>query len=82
MLMARLLRRPGAVGPLWDPLSLEHRLPRNLVRVIDLSVAPGSSPFRRIPKTLLNIAQDFVKNKRKNTALPTDEKALSGCKVP
>ena len=41
--------KPGAVGPYWDPLSLEHRLPRNLVLVIYVSVAPGSSPFRRIP---------------------------------
>ena len=73
MLMARPLRGTGAVGPLWDPLSLEHRLPRNLVRVIDLSVAPGSSPFRRIPKTLLNIAQDFVKNKRKKQSIKKEK---------
>lgn len=44
--------KPGAVGPYWDPLSLEHRLPRNLVLVIYVSVAPGSSPFRRIPETI------------------------------
>ena len=49
MLIALLWKKQGAVGPLWDPLSLEHRLPRNLVLVIYVSVAPGSSPFRRIP---------------------------------
>ena len=52
MLIALLWKKQGTVSPSWDPLSLEHRLPRNLVLVIYiLSVAPGSSPFRRIPQT-------------------------------
>ena len=62
------LEKQGTVGPFWDPLSLEHRLPRDLVFVIYiLSVAPGSSPFRRIPQTDGSIAHS--KRKRKAFSL-------------
>lgn len=68
MLIAPPWKKQGTVGPFWDPLSLEHRLPRDLVFVIYiLSVAPGSSPFRRIPQTDGSIAHS--KRKRKAFSL-------------
>ncbi len=64
MLIAPLWKKQGTVGPSWDPLSLEHRLPRDLVLVINIpSVAPGSSPFRRIPQTDESIPHPEKKRK-------------------
>ena len=73
MLMSRSSRESGAVGPHWDPLSLEHRLPRDLVLVIYyMSVAPGSSPFRRIPTT-------DVKYNTKARKIQVKKPAVRGC---
>lgn len=72
MLMALPHGRQGTVGPSWDPLSLEHRLPRILVFVIlILSVAPGSSPFRRIPQT-----EDSIAHRLKNNKAPPENSFL------